>query len=99
MQLSNIPGSVGDSLVQLNRPDCISKLGLDLLHLFVVQPTPQLDLSLAQVNSLYLQTYGRRLIPAVYGMKTLEGLIEKEKQLNILLKVCALTMYILYPFS
>ena len=88
-QISTIDGSAGNSLVQLNRPDCIAKLGLDLLNLFVVQPTPQLDLSLVQINSLYLRCYQHRLVPAVYGMRTLEGVIEGEKYISLLLKVCA----------
>ena len=84
---------MGDSLVQLNRPDCVAKLGLDLLYLFVVRPTPQLDLSLAQISSLYSQCYGRRLTPVVYGMRTLEGVIEGEKHLSLLFKVCCIGDY------
>ena len=88
LQISTFQGSIKDSLVQLNRPDCISKLGLDLLYLFVVKPYPTFELSLVQISSLYHQCYGRRFNPAVYGMRTLEGVIQGEKHITLLCKVC-----------
>ena len=87
LQISSIPGSVGDSLIQLNRADCHVKLAFDLLYLFVYKPTPQLMLPVAHMASLYQQCHGHKLIPAVYGMKSLLGLIESAKPVSQLIKV------------
>ena len=75
-------------MVQLNRADCLGKLAMDLLHIFVCQPTPQLTLPLVHVDSLYQQCYGRKLIPAVYGMVSLVGVIEMAKPVSQVIKVC-----------
>ena len=60
---------------------------MDLLHLFVYQPTPQLTLPLVHVASLYQQCYGRKLIPVVYGMSTLEGVVDMARPVSQVVKV------------
>lgn len=87
-QISFIPGSVGDSLIQLNRADCHGKLAFDLLYLFTYQPTPVLTLPVDHMSILYQQCYGHKFIPAVYGVKTLQGVIEMAKPVSQLMKVC-----------
>ena len=87
LQISSIPGSVGDSLIQLNRADCHVKLAFDLLYLFVYKPTPQLMLPVVHMDSLYQQCHGHKLIPAVYGMKSLQGLIGGAKRVSEVIKV------------
>ena len=87
-QISSIPGSVGDSLIQLNRSDCHSKLSLDLLHLFVYQPTHRMTHLVNDMCRLYQQCHGHKLVPAVYGMRTVVGIIEAGSYVNGLMKVC-----------
>ena len=97
---------MGDSLIQLNRVDCHVKLALDLLYLFVYRPTPQLMLPVVHMDSLYQQCHGHKLIPAVYGMKSLQGLIEGAKRVSEVIKVhihctctsCVMNTYCMYYF-
>ena len=75
-------------MIQLNRTDCLWKLGQDLLYLFVYRPTPELTLPTAHLLTLYQQCYGRKFVPAIYGVKTLEGVIETVKSISKLMTVC-----------
>ena len=84
---------MGDSLIQLNRLDCYGKLAFDLLYLFTYQPTPTLTLPVDHMDILYQQCNGHKFIPAVYGVKTLQGVIEVAKPVSQLMKVCVHIMY------
>lgn len=86
-QISYIAGSVGDSMVQLNPPDCIWKLSRDLLFLFVHHPSPDFTMPLSDMLSVYAKCYGHKLMPAVYAGKSIQQVM-KSKQLNKVIMVC-----------
>ena len=66
---------MGASTVQLNRADCLWKVGEDLLHLFEYHPTPSLSLPVKSLEALYCQCYSRKLLPAVYAAKDIHQLL------------------------
>ena len=74
-QISHFPNDTGASLVQLNRQDCLWKLGEDLLHLFEYQPTATLSLPVSSLEALYAQCFSRRLVLAVYAAKDIHQVL------------------------
>lgn len=87
MQISYFPSDVGGSLVQLNRVDCLWKLGCDLVQLFVFHPTADLSLPLDSLESLYAECFSRRLQTAVYAAKDIHQVL-RAKQLKKVIEVC-----------
>ncbi len=85
-QISYIPASVGDSMVQLNAPDCVWKLSQDLLYLFVYQPTADFTRPLDELLNVYAKCFHHKLVPAVYQAKTVQQVM-KSKQINKFIKV------------
>ena len=86
LQISYISNSVGDTIVQLNRPDCLFKLSIDLQYLFIYRPTTMHTMTLSELEGLYAECYGHRLSSAVYGSPTVELLFD-HKQVKSLVKV------------
>ena len=74
-QISYIPSSIGDSLVQLNQAECLTKLARDLLHVFVCNPAPGHTHSLTTLLTGYEQFFGHRLMPVVYGFKRVKAVM------------------------
>lgn len=77
---------MGTSLVQLNRSDCLRKLGEDLLYLFVHHPTADLSLPVLSLETLYAECYSRKLLTAVYAAKDIQQVL-KCKQLKKVIQV------------
>ena len=86
-QVSYIPSSIGDSMIQLNQSDCLVKLSHDLLYLFIYHPTVDFTMSLSELESVYAECYGHKLIPAVYAEKGVPQLLVR-KQINKAINVC-----------
>ena len=89
MQISYIPSSIGDSVVQLNQSDCLWKLGQDLLYLFVYRPTADFMMTVSELVGTYPICYGRTLVPAIYAFKKI-ALLLASKQVAKIVKVCVI---------
>ena len=87
LQVSAFAGDLGASLVQLNSEDCLWKLGGDLLHLFVYQPTADLSCPVSSLETLYQECYSRKLVPATYSAKSIQQVL-KAKHLKTVIQVC-----------
>ena len=83
LQIGYIKGSVGDSLVQLNRQDCLFKLSLDLQYLFVHCPSSAQSMQLSELEVLYADCFGYKLSCAVYGSPTVELLFDHQPVKNV----------------
>lgn len=75
--------SVGNSVVQLSRFDCLFKLSLDLQYLFVYRPSTALTLPLSELESIYAECFGYTLSCAVYGSPTVELLFDHQQVKNL----------------
>ncbi len=74
-------------MVQLNRMDCLWKLGCDLVQLFVFHPTADLTLPVASLESLYAECFSRKLLTAVYAAKDIHQVL-RAKQMKKMIQVC-----------
>ena len=83
-QISYIPTSVEDSLIQLNRPDCLWKLSRDLLYLFVYHPTADFSMPLNDLLAVYTDCFGQKFVPAVYAAKTFQQLMGGKHMLKVM---------------
>lgn len=92
-QISYFPTDTGASLVQLNRMDCLWKLGEDLLQLFVYEPTADLTLPTAGLETLYAECFSRKLHTAIYAAKDIHQVL-RAKQLKKVIQVKKVSSYI-----
>ena len=71
-------------MVQLNRTDCLWKLGEDLLQLFVFHPTADLSLPLATLEALYAECFSRKLQTAVYSAKDVQQVLRAKHMKKVI---------------